>query len=522
MGVALRVTDNAGRSSIFSLLLDVSGDNKPPVARARPVNGAMGEPLVLDASLSADPDEACNDLITEYRWDLGTDGVDLDKEPWDFFTPAKILTLSWDQVKKFSYVNEAQPTDPFTRLPVYPGTLWVRDSAGVSAQTAVEIRLFGTTPVPVGVVQPATAGCGVEMVFDGSGSYHSHPDRSIKRYIWDFDATVNSDAGDWDGDGIDTAWDDNQAEGAQVRWSQYAVKGTYDARLMVWDHVVKSEARIGSARVKDPLPKLDFVNQKPIANPGGPYLTTINSDNRMPVNLDGSGSTDPNLPCDELVLYWWDTDDDGCFGADDVAGKKNAAGVDCKIGGEACTGGGDCVGPAKTNVTSSAWRVGQSYVVALKVQDRYGVWSDAGETTVSIAEFVPPSVQLVFPNGGEKLAGTRNIELKVAHPKAAQARLKIYLNEVLLTTAPNHIVQNTQVTPTTVTFPLDTTKYTSRKEFYRIKVIAELASDPSIFATVLSAGPFTIDNDKPSLTVTPGNVARSEERRVGKECRSRW
>jgi PKD repeat protein len=495
--VALRVADADGKSSLFVLPIDVSGDNKAPIARAKPVVAAVGEGVLLDATLSSDPNEGCGDAIVSYQWDLGNDGGG---EPWDFSTSTPTLQLTKEQVAAFNFPI----TDPFTRLPVTLGKLRVQDVGGLHHEANVEIRYYQVTPVAKAVVQPAIAGCKVEMVFDGSASYHNHPERSIKRYIWDFDATKNTDNGDWDGDGQDTAWDDNDGEGVQYRYSQYRVKKVYDARLIVWDNVTKSLAKKDSKPIEGNPPTLAFENQKPIANPGGPYLTTVASDNSIPVNLDGTASSDPNVPCDSLVTYWWDTDDDGCFGEEDVLNVVTAGKPQCgtaATAGSVLCGAKDCTDATKSG-SNPNWRVGQSYVVALKVKDSYGLWSDEAETTITIAEYVPPTVQIVKPNGGEVFGKSRNVELKVSHPKSQQARLKVWVNSVLLTAAAGQL-QATSPTPVSVNIPFDTTAFESKTEFYRVKVVAELASDASIFSTVLSAGPFTIDNLGPTITVTP-------------------
>jgi len=159
----------------------------------------------------------------------------------------------------------------------------------------------------------------------------------------------------------------------------------------------------------------------------------------------------------------------------------------------------------------TAWPPGLVRVIALKVRDRYGLWSNPAETTLEVLDRAPPAVQLVTPAGGEVLAGTRDIVLRVTHSTTAQARLLLYLDDVLLTSEPDHLLVSAGTEPVTVRFPLDTTRFPSRHEAYRVKVVATLAADPAVARTVLSRSPFSIDNDAPVLTVLPEAPAPLEQ-----------
>ncbi|NUQ66514.1 MAG: hypothetical protein HUU20_28970, partial [Pirellulales bacterium] len=59
-------------------------------------------------------------------------------------------------------------------------------------------------------------------------------------------------------------------------------------------------------------------NEPPAAHAGGPYV----SGQGETVTLDATTSTDPNAPCDSIVAYEWDLDNDGAF--DDAGGAKPA------------------------------------------------------------------------------------------------------------------------------------------------------------------------------------------------------
>lgn len=130
-----------------------------------------------------------------------------------------------------------------------------------------------------------------------------------------------------------------------------------------------------------------MVNHAPVANPGGPYLIHLGDDLR----LDGSGSTDPDLPNDSLTSFLWDLDSDGAF--DDAFGAS----------------------PTVTWHTLFAMlhpREGQVSAIALKVEDSNGAWSSAGEATLRFlpsqpgggAVPEPSSIALVLL-GGVMLAG---------------------------------------------------------------------------------------------------------------------
>ncbi|MDY0058679.1 MAG: PKD domain-containing protein [Myxococcota bacterium] len=486
--VRLRAGDENDTYNYFDVEINNSGDNAAPIPRAKPVLAAFGEVVVLDASLSMDPNEACGDQVSWFAWDLNDDGV-IDSEG-----AGAIQTMSAAKFQSFGFAVQ----EPFDQTPVKIGKLYVQDMDEKPATTEVKIYYYQVTPHPVATVQPPKAGCQVEMVFDGSGSYHNHPARKITHYAWDLDTTVDSDK-----NGV--ANDDTDGVGVQFRYAGYREKKAYGAQLTVTDEYGK----VASVAVS-PSPEVSFENQKPIANPGGPYLTTIGNDGTIPVNLDGNGSSDPNEPCDAITEYAWDTDGDGCYGEEDelgvVTANKPLCGTAATAGSAMC-GAEDCTGDV-VNVASSTWRVGQTYVVGLIVKDRYGTWSDVAETMITVAESVPPTVTIVHPNGGEvwgkdptAVNQTRAIELKLSHPKGKRARLKLSMNGEELVLAND--LYDAPVTPQTYTIPFDTTLFANKTDFYRLKVLAELETDPAIFSTTLSQSPFSIDNAGPTITTTP-------------------
>lgn len=73
--IALRVVDFNGDTDLTTRTIVVDQGNQAPVAEAGgPYVALDGEDLVLDASGSYDPDEACGDIIQSWAWDLDDDG----------------------------------------------------------------------------------------------------------------------------------------------------------------------------------------------------------------------------------------------------------------------------------------------------------------------------------------------------------------------------------------------------------------------------------------------------------------
>ncbi|MFQ5858383.1 MAG: PKD domain-containing protein [Anaerolineae bacterium] len=110
---------------------------------------------------------------------------------------------------------------------------------------------------------------GVLVSFDGSGS--SDADGTVTRWIWDFDAGVNSDAGDWDKDGIDEADDDRDDEGVNVI-HVYTNEGIYTVTLIVWDD---HHTRGGHGNhFKVDTDKAEVIVQRPVTVTGTPTPTS--------------------------------------------------------------------------------------------------------------------------------------------------------------------------------------------------------------------------------------------------------
>ena len=194
----------------------------------------------------------------------------------------------------------------------------------------------------------------IEITFDGTGSYHRDPDRSIVQYVWDF------------GDGSPPV------EGAIVTHAFPAVynpDGTIDWDATTNDFVVTLTV------IDDSEPALSDSDTAtvhitappwpPVADADGPYTV-------FPcwiVRLDGSGSydsngalyPDPDHPWHGYIVSWeWDLDNDGEY--DDASGEIVTWSV-CDLG---------------------------IHVVGLKVTNSFGE-SDEVDTAVNVVE--PPPAQ---------------------------------------------------------------------------------------------------------------------------------
>ena len=152
----------------------------------------------------------------------------------------------------------------------------------------------------------------IEITFDGTGSYHRDPGRSIVQYIWDF------------GDGSPPA------EGAVVTHAFPAVynpDGTIDWTATTGDYVVTlTVVDDGDPALTDSDTTVVHITAPPyppVADADGPYTL-------YPcwlVTLDGSASYDPNgelypdpsHPWHGYLVSWeWDLDNDGEY--DDASG----------------------------------------------------------------------------------------------------------------------------------------------------------------------------------------------------------
>lgn len=149
------------------------------------------------------------------------------------------------------------------------------------------IILTGTLhlePVAVATANPNPGAAGVPIHFDGSGSYHTDPSKSIVLYQWFF-----SDGGSATGVTADHAF------------SCASVPCNFTATLQVTDNSVPPLVAATTIPVQITAPP-----HPPTANAGGPYLACANET----FTLDGSKSTDVDIAAfgDSITAYGWELD----------------------------------------------------------------------------------------------------------------------------------------------------------------------------------------------------------------------
>ena len=156
-------------------------------------------------------------------------------------------------------------------------------------------------------VQPPTADAGgdihwafdVPLRFDGTGSRHPDPIRSVTLYEWDFDADGVYDLATDDPRDPRAVWtypDPNPDEDGDEAQ-------TYRVKLRVTDDSVPPQTDTDIREVL--VSELPYA---PFADLGGPYVVGAGT----PFVLDGSGSFDLD-PLDRILGYEWDLDHNGVF-----------------------------------------------------------------------------------------------------------------------------------------------------------------------------------------------------------------
>ena len=265
----------------------------PPCGPTFPVPNAggpyeliAGDSLTLDASLSSDVDTACGDTLT-YAWDLDGDGINEIAAG-----NGPVVTVPWGN---FAGLELA---DPDTGIPYHEVTLTITDSTGQTASTQTIVTIYGIVSAELDVT-PERVECGGDVTLDASGSSHPGPLGEIVRYEFDFD---------YDG-GVFTADIDNGANPIAEVPGVVGCPRTYAVR------VTDSQGHFEIATVGNAAP---LTNTAPVADAGADLVSLFAGGAATPVVLDATASFDPDAPCDQVIAYMWDLDQDGNF--DDAEG----------------------------------------------------------------------------------------------------------------------------------------------------------------------------------------------------------
>jgi hypothetical protein len=161
----------------------------------------------------------------------------------------------------------------------------------VTSNMTITANFALDAPVAAFTASPNPAACGQTISFNGTGSYHNNPSRTIVNYSWNF------------GDGT--------AKGTGVTTTHgYSHFGTYTAALTVTDDNVPAKTDM-----KTVIVTVNQGNQAPVANAGGPYYRNQGTG----LFMSAAGSSDPDSACgDSVANYEWDLNNDGAY---DISGS---------------------------------------------------------------------------------------------------------------------------------------------------------------------------------------------------------
>jgi hypothetical protein len=195
----------------------------------------------------------------------------------------------------------------------------------------------------------------IEVKFDGSGSYHLDPAKSIVLYEWDFDGDGTYDYSS-SGTTAEHAYPAVYSPDGAINWP--ATTKDYTVTLRVTDDSVPAKHDTDECIVHITGPPWP-----PVADAGGPYLAgkceTITLSGCNSYDPDGELYPDPEHPWHGyIVSYEWDLDNDGEY--DDATGHT--------VEWSSCVKG--------------------LYVIGLKVTDNTGL-SDAEDTVINVGNGPP-------------------------------------------------------------------------------------------------------------------------------------
>ena len=449
--VALQVSaihpEDGRTTSTTTLDLEVLVDNQPPVPIASAsLTVVLGEGLTLDATGSMDPNQACGDRIVAFEWDAQGDGV----ANWH----GARIDLSAEDLAAAGIVQVGD----------YPITLRVADRFGAVSSLSVHLRVI-EGPHAVARANKARVGCNEPVTLDGTDSFTDGAGwgHAIATYAWDLD-----------GDGV------YEQPGAVVRVNAVG-RELMRARLRVTDN----DGRRSEDAVEIPI---HVDNRPPQAEAGGPYRAGWIDGVAAPVSLDARGSSDPNAPCDAIVAYGWDTDDDGLYGLDDRDGAGALAGR-------------DHVGP-RIDYVNPDWTPHMTQRIGLRVQDRSGAWSPPAMADIWVTAMPrPPEGEILSPRAEPDAcigAGPFEIRFEVSGVTGDDVSVTAQINSVIV----GHQVVATpddggRVQASMTVEPMDLARVPEGE--HRLELILDDGTEPS---PILDAGgAILFDRSPPQVTL---------------------
>ena len=275
----LQVVDSGGQTKTITTTVTVqAADNVAPSAgHGGPYVIEVGQNVQLNGNAS-DQNAGCGDNLT-VGWDLDNDGAYDDA---DGASP----NVTWAAI-------QGLPQGQANTIRIS-----VTDSAGLQSTVSTTLTIYPTDPIAGAQANPNPSACNQQVTFDGSGSSHPNPNRTIAQYSWDVD-----------GDGA--------ADGAGAIFQHtYTQFGTYNATLTVTDDLGRTDAIDAPIAVNVALG-----NQAPVARVAN---ETIDLEMGDSLTLNGLPSSDPDVNCgDAIAEHKWDVDGNGNW--DDNTNKRAMA-----------------------------------------------------------------------------------------------------------------------------------------------------------------------------------------------------
>lgn len=250
--VTLRVEDNKNQYKqvrVGTVQVNAGQDVPPAVAPGGPYMITVGEDLTLRA-IASDGNEACGDQLT-VDWDLDLDGT--------FDIQGAEANVRWNHNAGLGVLPRNQPFEIRVR---------VRDSfeAVDSVIESNTLAIYDPEPVAVSRANRSEVTCHQNVTFDGSGSYHHNPQRSITSYQWTVDGRTSD---------------------RSIFTTSFNAYGSRTAQLTIQDD-------LGHESTASVDVNVNLGNLPPIVRVVSHQVSLMSNEN---LQLNASQSSDPNAEC---------------------------------------------------------------------------------------------------------------------------------------------------------------------------------------------------------------------------------